>query len=178
MEKEIARILLDDGTIVERIVSSVLKQVHPMLCQGYWQRTINYKGAKYSVDEYKGKKDVKYLLGKPISIRSKEDISEKTIKLDSTLKGRQYINAFMRKQQALSLKKYEIALSILDKGYSINQVAEIMVASTGTVQEAKYNFKKDEHREIKNYFKGPIKEQIRFFKECELYAGSPRGQKK
>ena len=178
MEKEKARILLNDGTIIERTVTSVLKQVHPMLCEGSWQKTIILKGAKYYVDEYQGTKNIKYLLGRPVSSKPKQDKSDDNIILDMSLKGRDYINAFMRKQESYSLRRYEIALSILEKGYSISQVAEIMVASTQTVQEAKYNSKKNGYREIKNYFKGPKKEQIKFFRECELYAGTPRGRKR
>lgn len=63
MEKKKASVLLPDGTIVERIVTSVLKQVGPM-CYGSWQHTIQYKGKKQRVEESKSEANAKYVLKK------------------------------------------------------------------------------------------------------------------
>jgi hypothetical protein len=63
MEKEKASVLLPDGTIIQRTVTSVLKQVGPM-CYGSWQHTIQYKGKKQWVEEHKGEGDAKYVLQK------------------------------------------------------------------------------------------------------------------
>jgi hypothetical protein len=62
MEKK-ARILLPDGTIVERVVSSVLKQVGA-LCVGAWQHAIQYRGEKHHVEEYEGEAHAEYVLKK------------------------------------------------------------------------------------------------------------------
>ena len=61
MEKEKARILLPDEKIVERMVTSVLKQIGPT-CMGAWYHTIKYKGQKCKVEEYSGDLRAKYLL--------------------------------------------------------------------------------------------------------------------
>jgi len=61
MEKQKAKFLLPDGQAVERTVTSVLKQIGPT-CMGSWYHTIQYKGQKYSVEKYSGKRGVKYEL--------------------------------------------------------------------------------------------------------------------
>lgn len=63
MEKEKARILLPDGQIIERMVTSVLRQIGPT-CVGAWHHTIQYKGKKCEVEEYSGDSKVKYVLRK------------------------------------------------------------------------------------------------------------------